>query len=305
MSLILDALKRAERERRAGQAPQPLDPVAMPSMEAPSTGGRSRLLIAGLLVSAVLAAVLAAWAILHRRAVSPAAATVPASISPASPVVTTASGPANPASPATTTTDATAPAAAKANAATVADDGAATLDDLVDGHPRPADDARSAAATTRPDAARTSADPAPTASQAPQKPSRALDELPPFEQPVGPPSSSTPTTASPGEAPTLPQASAPVAATPATPATASAPEAAPPAARNFREMSPNYRSEFPALSVDVHVYNTDPQRRFVIVNGRRYREGDTLTEGPRITAITDDGIVFDFRGERTLYPLPR
>ncbi len=75
-------------------------------------------------------------------------------------------------------------------------------------------------------------------------------------------------------------------------------------ARNYREMSPNYRAEFPTLSVDVHVYNDDPQRRFVILNGKRYREGDTLAEGPKLVAIVANGVVLDWRGERVLYSLP-
>ncbi len=77
------------------------------------------------------------------------------------------------------------------------------------------------------------------------------------------------------------------------------------AARSFREMSPNYRAEFPSLSIDVHVYDSDPQRRFVILNGKRYHEGETIAEGPRIVGIIADGIVFDYRGERVMYGLTR
>ena len=71
------------------------------------------------------------------------------------------------------------------------------------------------------------------------------------------------------------------------------------------EMPPAYRADFPDLNVDVHVYNEEPQRRFVLLNLRRYREGQTLSEGPKLIEIQPDGIVFDFRGERVLMELAR
>ena len=73
----------------------------------------------------------------------------------------------------------------------------------------------------------------------------------------------------------------------------------------LRDMPPGYRADFPSLNVDVHVYNDEPQRRFVLLNLRRYREGQTLSEGPKLIEIQPDGIVFDFRGERVLMQLPR
>lgn len=73
----------------------------------------------------------------------------------------------------------------------------------------------------------------------------------------------------------------------------------------LRDMPPGYRADFPSLNVDVHVYNEEPQRRFVLLNLRRYREGQTLSEGPKLIEIQPDGIVFDFRGERVLMQLPR
>ena len=73
----------------------------------------------------------------------------------------------------------------------------------------------------------------------------------------------------------------------------------------LRDMPSGYRADFPSLNVDVHVYNDEPQRRFVLLNLRRYREGQTLSEGPKLVEIQPDGIVFDFRGERVLMQLPR
>jgi len=68
-------------------------------------------------------------------------------------------------------------------------------------------------------------------------------------------------------------------------------------------MPPDYRADFPALTVEVHVF--EPGRRFVMINGRRYREGERLQEGPQIVEIVRNGVVMDYRGERVLFPLGR
>lgn len=54
----------------------------------------------------------------------------------------------------------------------------------------------------------------------------------------------------------------------------------------------------PELSLELHVYSEDPARRFVIINGSRYREGATLGEGPVVEAITSEGAVLDSQGTR-------
>jgi len=36
----------------------------------------------------------------------------------------------------------------------------------------------------------------------------------------------------------------------------------------------------PTLKLDVHVHSNDGTQRLVIINGRRYQEGDRLEEGP-------------------------
>lgn len=56
------------------------------------------------------------------------------------------------------------------------------------------------------------------------------------------------------------------------------------------------------LSVDLHIYSTDPARRAVFVNGRRYTEGMALAEGPMVEQITRDGVVINHRGQRFLLP---
>lgn len=82
------------------------------------------------------------------------------------------------------------------------------------------------------------------------------------------------------------------------------PAPTPPVPR-LQEMTPAYRADFPPLKVDVHVWNRDPAQRFVLVNGKRYREGEALREGPLLVEITDDGLLLSHRGERVLLPLER
>jgi len=70
-----------------------------------------------------------------------------------------------------------------------------------------------------------------------------------------------------------------------------------------REMSAPSRDEvlaqgtqLPDLRLDLHVYDPDPAKRFVFVNMRKLREGDSLPEGVRLDAITQTGAKFSFRG---------
>ena len=56
----------------------------------------------------------------------------------------------------------------------------------------------------------------------------------------------------------------------------------------------------PALNLDLHVYSTKPAERMVFVNSHKYREGDTLQEGPVVQTITPDGAILEFRGSRFL-----
>lgn len=58
----------------------------------------------------------------------------------------------------------------------------------------------------------------------------------------------------------------------------------------------------PELRLDIHHYHSDPQRRFVFVNMRKYVEGQTLTEGPTIERIRADGVVLTHQNQRFLLP---
>jgi len=53
-----------------------------------------------------------------------------------------------------------------------------------------------------------------------------------------------------------------------------------------------------ALHLDVHVYSDEQHERFVLINMRKYKEGEQLQEGPVVDAITPEGVILSFRGQR-------
>jgi len=61
----------------------------------------------------------------------------------------------------------------------------------------------------------------------------------------------------------------------------------------------------PELRLDLHAYDTNPQKRFVLINMKREREGDMLPDGTtRVETITPDGVVLDHQGTKFLLPRP-
>jgi len=53
----------------------------------------------------------------------------------------------------------------------------------------------------------------------------------------------------------------------------------------------------PALQLDLLDYSEQPNERYALVNMHRVREGDVLPEGPRVLAITRDGVALNYRGK--------
>jgi general secretion pathway protein B len=60
------------------------------------------------------------------------------------------------------------------------------------------------------------------------------------------------------------------------------------------------RGSLPELRLELHVWSNKPPERFVFVNGRRYREGETTAEGATLEEITRDGVVMSAGGNRFL-----
>ncbi len=52
----------------------------------------------------------------------------------------------------------------------------------------------------------------------------------------------------------------------------------------------------PAFLMTVHVYDVDKSRRFVLISGRKYREGDQTRQGMKVERILAEGAVLSYRG---------
>ena len=117
--------------------------------------------------------------------------------------------------------------------------------------------------------------------------------------------------------------SSPVAAPAATDESRQRPRAPRAASWNPRRAQPTLPSAaalaaegvaLPELRLELHVYRAQPRDRFLIINGSRYREGETLAEGPRVVAIDPTGAVLSTRAasfcsrpssSRSAQPAPR
>jgi general secretion pathway protein B len=99
------------------------------------------------------------------------------------------------------------------------------------------------------------------------------------------------TTAAPNAASAPPAAAT---APPAPPVTAALPSAPAPATA---------RNESSKLRVEVIVYSEEPPQRWAFINGRKYREGDTIGDSARVEEIQSGGVVIVEDGRRvTLRP---
>lgn len=260
MSLILDALKRAERERRS----DPMPGVEVPGISRPRRPRRWGR-IAGIALLVVIVLVLGVSLLRGKRTGRPIPAPIPKTNPAARPPQVVQARPAPPPEPAT-----------PAPTVIPGTESVSSLDEL-----------------SEPEAA----PPPLIAAPAPQR---------------GGAPASTPAPAAAGASTTAPPAAAPEPAPAEKTATAEAtprevPQALtqPAPLRKFREMPPEFRADFPPLNVQVHVYERETAQRFVIVNDRRYREGEQLAEGPRLLEIVREGMVLEFRGEKFLYALNR
>lgn len=268
MSLILDALKKAEQDRHAGQAPVLDDMLVRRAPVARRRESDAQQIV--LMACAIAALLFAAAGIAYWLwpSSSPAAAPATAAAAPSPPVAANNEpalrvDPERLVEPVTDVPEEPLPGGDTEAAL------AMTMDEL-DGEPPAGKPARETAVT------------------------EALAETPAAPA-LAPPAPAAAAAAPPPETP----AAAPVAVVAAPP-----PPPAETAVRPLKEMPPAFRSEFPRLVLDVHVYNDNPLRRFVLINGKKYRETDTLLDGPRVVEITPAGVIVEHRGSRVLVQLP-
>lgn len=67
-------------------------------------------------------------------------------------------------------------------------------------------------------------------------------------------------------------------------------------------LSAAVRASVPPLSVNAHVWSDDPAKRFVMLNGRLYRDGEVVEDGLRLVAVLADGAELEWRGVRFRIP---
>jgi general secretion pathway protein B len=70
----------------------------------------------------------------------------------------------------------------------------------------------------------------------------------------------------------------------------------------YQEWAATPGTHVPTLRLDLHVYAANPGERFVMINMKKLREGDTLPEGVRVESITPEGAVLSYSGSRFLLP---
>jgi general secretion pathway protein B len=68
------------------------------------------------------------------------------------------------------------------------------------------------------------------------------------------------------------------------------------------ELPASQRERLPALKMTMHMWNADPARRFVIVDGRRLVEGDRVGDAT-VRTIDADGVVLELEGQSLRLPL--
>jgi general secretion pathway protein B len=66
------------------------------------------------------------------------------------------------------------------------------------------------------------------------------------------------------------------------------------------ELPEAQRAAFPELDLTVHFFAASPADRFVLINGERYGEGDRIEAGVRVERIVRRGAVIGFRNYRIL-----
>ena len=62
------------------------------------------------------------------------------------------------------------------------------------------------------------------------------------------------------------------------------------------------RGKLPEFRMSVHIYDAEPARRFVYINGRKLRENDKSREGLRLERVVADGAVLSYQGESFFQP---
>ncbi len=68
----------------------------------------------------------------------------------------------------------------------------------------------------------------------------------------------------------------------------------------FRELPAAVRSSMPDIKISTQVYSVTREDRFAIINGKRYRESETLADGVLLDEILRRGVIVKYKQYRVL-----
>lgn len=68
----------------------------------------------------------------------------------------------------------------------------------------------------------------------------------------------------------------------------------------LRDMPPEFRRSLPELKMDAHFYTEVQGRSFVMINLRKYKPGERLSEGPQVVEIVPEGVILAHQGQQFL-----
>ena len=296
MSLILEALKKSEQQRRLGEAP---------TLGSPVFAARRRRRLLPWLAAAILLAAVGGWWLWrqdHAVAPEPRVAAVAPDATPATAAVPTPPPAATPSAPPQVVPRTVRPPQRPATPPRTARAG--------DAAPTTADAERARAAVASERGVPTPA-PVVIAPGAADRPG-SVAELPVSPLTRGPRQQPTPPTtagAVGGKAAGAAAGSQAKVAEPPPAVPAARPAAAgnrapvrSPAYPSVWELPYSMRKDLPPLDLTMHVFAADPSARFVILDGERHVEGDDLGDGLSLLEIREDGLVLAFKGQRFIYP---
>jgi general secretion pathway protein B len=64
----------------------------------------------------------------------------------------------------------------------------------------------------------------------------------------------------------------------------------------FWQLPDPIQKKIPALTFSFHVYSTNPDKRTIIINKRRVKQGDTVSEELVLEEITQQGVILQWQG---------
>ena len=72
---------------------------------------------------------------------------------------------------------------------------------------------------------------------------------------------------------------------------------------NLKDLPLSSRSTLSQYEVNVHVFDDNPEQRFVLINMNKYKEGDRVANnGPIVDEITREGVIVDYGNGKALLP---